>query len=288
MVLLALHWVALSFNRIPGNERRYAQAWLGAAFTPFQMVTAKGVDGVSSVWKNYFRLHDSQLENERLRAENVQLKNEVLKFQEEARLGKELRAMVNWQSPDSYQQVVARVISRDAIQWFNSVTIDHGSSSGISQGMPVVTPEGLVGRVIEVSPISARVLLLTDERHGAGAIIGQLADSQILGVVKGRSSLLCEMKFVAGKEKIEPGSTVLTAGMDGYYPKGLVIGHVTRVEVGSPTAPFVIEVEPAAPLTKLNLVSVLLVAKEQITAGIEELRQQEKEKQAKPAERKKR
>ena len=288
MVLLALHWVALSFNRMPGNERRYAQAWLAAAFTPFQIVIAKSVDGVSGVWKHYFWLRDSQLQNERQYAEIVQLKNELLKTKEEAKLSEELRAMINYQPPDSYQQVVARVISRDAIQWFNSITIDRGSLSGINIGMPVVTPEGLVGRVIEVSPISARVLLLTDERHGTGAIIGQLTDSHILGVIKGRNSLLCEMKFVAGKEKIEPGSTVMTSGQDGIYPKGLVIGHVTRVEVGSPTVPFVIEVEPAAPLTKLNLVSVLLVTKEQIRAGIDELLQQEKEKQAKPAERKKR
>jgi rod shape-determining protein MreC len=289
VVLLALHWVALSFNHIPSQgERRYAQAWLTVAFTPFQMVVAATTSKIGRVWKRYFWLRDLQLENERLRAQSVQLENELLKAKEAAQLGEQLRAIVNWQPPDSYPRVTARVISRDANQWFNSVVIDHGSFSGISRDQPVVTPEGLVGRVIEVSPLHARVLLMTDERFGAGAIIGQLADSHILGVLKGRNSFLCEMKFVAGKEKIGPGGLVMTSGQDGIYPQGLVIGHVTLVESGSPTLPAVIQIAPAAPLNKLDLVSVLMVTREQIRAGVDELLNQEKEKQqAKQSERKK-
>jgi rod shape-determining protein MreC len=289
VVLLALHWVMLSFNPIPGqSERRYAQAWITAAFTPFQTLVAKGDVSVRGVWNQYFSLRDSRLENERLRAQNVQLNNELLKAKEEARLGEQLRALVNWQAPDAYERVAARVVSRDSIQWFNSVVINQGTLSGISKDQPVVTPEGLVGRVIEASLWSARVLLLTDERHGAGAIIGQLADSRILGVVKGRNNFLCEMKFVAGKEQIEPGGVVITSGQDGIYPKGLVIGRVTRIEIGSPTVPAVIEIEPAAPLAKLETVSVLLVKKEQIRGELDELLNQEKEKQLKPSQRKKR
>jgi rod shape-determining protein MreC len=289
MALLAVHWVAVSLNRVPGaGERRYAQVWLTTIFAPVQSAVAWGVSGISDTWDRYFQLRDARLENELLRLRLAQRETELLQAQEEIRLAERVRALVNWPPPLSAPQVIARVISRDANQWFNSVVIDRGTLSGISKDQPVVTPEGLVGRVIEAGPISARVLLLTDERHGAGAIIGQLTGSRMLGVIKGRNNLLCEMKFVAGTEEIQPGETVITSGQDGIYPPGLVIGKITKTETGSPTTPSVIEIEPAAPLAKLDLVGVLLIAPEQLREATEQLLKQEREKQNRPATRRRR
>jgi len=238
------------------------------------------------VWHNYFSLRDARVENQHLRTELAESKDAWLKAQEEVKLAQQLRALVNWPAPQPYIKVTARVVSRDANQWFNTVVIDRGTLSGISKDQPVVTPEGLVGRVIDVAPNAARVLLMTDERHGAGALIGQLTESRLLGVVRGRNNYLCEMKFVAGTEDIKPGETAITSGKDGLYPAGLVIGRVTRVEKGSPTTPFLIEIEPAAPLAKLDVVGVLLVPKEQIHGPADEFRNQEKpEKPSKPSRR---
>ena len=150
--------------------------------------------------------------------------------------------------------------------------------------MPVVTPEGLVGRVILALPLASRVLLLTDERHGAGAIIGQLVTSRLVGVVKGKNNTLCEMRFFAGADKVAAGEVVITSGQDGLYPRGLPIGTV-RLTPGAPAAPAALEIEPAAPLNKLEMVAVLQVPKDQIRARVDELVQHEAEKlqQEKPA-----
>jgi rod shape-determining protein MreC len=281
-ILLVAHMGAVSLNRVPGkSDQRFARVWLMAVLAPFQSVTTIVVSTVSNTWHHYFRLRDATLENERLRTEHAQMRAELIRIKEDLKQVEQLRAFTHRPPLPGYQQVAAQVIARDAIQWFNSVVIDRGTLHGIEKDQPVVTSEGLVGRVIDVSPLASRVLLITDERHSAGAIIGQLEQARVLGVVKGRSNYLCEMKFVAGTEKVEIGDTVITSGQDRLYPKGLIIGRVTRVETGSPTTPFVIEVEPAAPLTKLDLVSVLLTPKDS-RAPVTELLNQEKEKPVRP------
>jgi rod shape-determining protein MreC len=141
-----------------------------------------------------------------------------------------------------------------------------------------MTAEGLVGRVIVVSPISSRVLLITDERHGAGAIIAQTAENRLLGVLKGKTQSLCELRFLAAPGKLENGEQVITSGQDQLYPKGLLIGRVRNLN-NSGVIPQAVEVEPAAPLEKLETVSVLMVSPEEISRQYDELIREEKEKE---------
>ena len=91
------------------------------------------------------------------------------------------------------------------------------------------------------------MLLLTDERHGTGAVIGQLGDSRLLGVVRGKNSSLCEMKIVSGEANVQVGEAVMTSGQDGFYPRGLIIGRVARVGTGTGSNPLAIEIAPTAP-----------------------------------------
>jgi rod shape-determining protein MreC len=198
--------------------------------------------------------------------------------EEKGKLLEQLDKSLKWQSAAAYQAIHARVIGRDAQQWFNTVIIDAGSLAGVEKDMPVVTPDGLVGRVIVVSPVSSRVMLLTDERFGAGAVIGQLTQARALGIVKGRSNSLCEMRFINSVEKVEPGEPIITSGQDGLYPRGLLIGRA-RVNSGAAAAPQAFEVEPAAPFNKLDLVAVLRVPKEQIRSKVAQLVNAEAEKQ---------
>ena len=93
---------------------------------------------------------------------------------------------------------------------------------------PVVTAEGLVGRVILVTPISSKVLLITDERFGAGAVTAQTAQSRLVGILRGRDQFLCELRLVAAAGKLENGEQVITSGQDQLYPKGLLSGHCLR------------------------------------------------------------
>ncbi|MEP7270033.1 MAG: rod shape-determining protein MreC [Acidobacteriota bacterium] len=283
--LLIAHMIVVSLNRAPQHidSRRFAQVWLLTALTPIQWATAEISSTVSNGVGNYLTLRDARLESEQLRVERADLQAKLIAAQEEVRLARQIQALQQWQSTQSYPVTLTRVIARDASQWFGTVVIDRGTIAGVTKDQPVVTPDGLVGRVIYAGPISARVLLLTDERHGAGAIIGQLAESRLLGVIKGKNESRCEMKFVATPEKIPSGELVLTSGQDGIYPRGLVIGTVRRTDGEIATSTSSIEVDPAVALDKLDLVGVLSLPanqpRDQVNQLVEAEKKKEKEKQ---------
>lgn len=172
-----------------------------------------------------------------------------------------LKALLSLNEQIDIRSVPARVIARDPSVWFNTITINRGSSSGIETNMPVVTGGGIVGRVITVSPWASQVMLITDEKAGAGAVVGQLGQSGALGSVKGRADLgvaLIEMRYVSGLEKVELGDSVMTTGQDGIYPPGLNVGKVVDVKNGTATQAHQIYIQPGARLDHLEEVAVLL------------------------------
>ncbi len=278
IVLLAAHWIVVSLNRAPEpGGRRLIQVWILAVFSPVHTATTKTTSVISTTWNDYFSRRDARRENEVLRTRVAQLETDLVKAGDLQQRALILERQLNLKQTQPFANVAAQVIGRDADHWLNTVMIDQGTLSGVSEGQPVITSEGLVGRVIQAAPNAARVLLLTDERHGTGAVIGQLADSRLLGVVRGKNSSLCEMKIVSGEAKVQVGEVVLTSGQDGIYPRGLIIGRVARVETGAGGNPLAIEIAPAAPLAKLDLVSVLQITKEQIRAALDEMDRLEKE-----------
>jgi rod shape-determining protein MreC len=116
-----------------------------------------------------------------------------------------------------------------------------------------------VGRVIAVSPVTAQVMMVTDEKAAAGAIVGQLGGSGALGSVIGLGeSNLIEMRYVSGLQKVEVGDYILTTGQDGIYPPGLNVGQVVQVKHGTATQAHQIFIVPGAKLDQLDEVAVLL------------------------------
>lgn len=302
VVLLAAHLLVVLFNPAPGQMgRRFGEVVLMTLFQPVQSVLSLASSGVGGIKDKYLVLRDARSENVRLQSQVAQLENEKIKLQEQLRLVEQTSKIVNVTLPQPAQIVPAQVVGRDATIWFRTVIIDKGLASGIEKDQPVITEQGLVGRVTEVAPNAARVLLLTDERHASGAAIGQAADSRVMGIVQGTSNsygknnLRCELRLVgATGEKPAVGEIIFTSGQDGFYPRGLIIGKVATPLNAAENSPDTVPIEPAAPLDKLESVGVLLISKEKIQAQREELdkverekEQQEKERQRKAAEQKK-
>ena len=280
IVLLVAHWVVVSLNEAPGQGgRRLIQVWVLTVFAPIEEGFTWFTSGISYTWNNYFALRGAKEENRYLREKTAQLEAELARTQDARQRLATLEAQLNLKQAQPWPAITARVVGRDANQWFNTIIIDHGSFSGITEGQPVVTSEGLVGRIIQAAPNAARVRLLTDEQSGAGAVIGQLTESRVFGVVEGKNASLCKMNVVsAGDAKVQTGEIVLTSGQDGVYPRGLIIGRVAQVTNDAGGNPSQVDVIPAAPLGRLETVSVLQVSPEQIRAARDELKRQEQEK----------
>jgi rod shape-determining protein MreC len=198
-------------------------------------------------------------ENERLTRKLLAAELELRNAQDAVAENERLKELLNLKEKTRYDQVAARVIARDGSVWFNTVTISRGSSSGIALNMPVVTSGGIVGRVIAVSPWTAQVMLITDEKAAAGGIIGKLGESGALGSVRGLgNSGLVEMRYVSGLQKVATGDYIMTTGQDGIYPPGLNVGEVVEVKQGTATQPHQIYIKPSARLDQLTEVAVLL------------------------------
>lgn len=223
-------------------------------------------------------MRGAKRENEGLKARNSQLEAQIIELREKAKLFEQFEALNRTPALSSYRRVNATVIGRDSDNWFKTVLIDRGSLVGVEKDQPVVTADGLVGRVISVSPISSRVLLITDERHGAGAVVAQTTESRLVGVLKGKDHALCELRIIAEGGKLENGEQVITSGQDQLYPRGLLIGRVKNLP-GSGVIPPAVDVEPAAALQKLETVAVLLIPREEIRRQYDELVRAEKEKE---------
>jgi rod shape-determining protein MreC len=157
--------------------------------------------------------------------------------------------------------VMARVLARGGSEFFNQIVIDQGTKAGLKLSQPVITPGGVVGRIVAISPVAAQVQLITDGYAGVGA---QLSESRAYGEIKGVAKPLCEMRNVSGLETVKPGEAIITTGLDGIYPKGLLIGYVENVIEGSGAKNHQITVRPAAGLDRLEEVLVLQLTEQDL------------------------
>ncbi len=230
-----------------------------AVASPFQSAASWISGTVGGFFRQLANLSSTTSENEQLAQQLAETELELRKAREAAAQNERLRSLLNLKERIGYERVVALVIARDASVWFNTIIINRGSAAGIALNMPVVTAEGIVGRVVAVSPWTSQVMLITDEKAAAGAIIGQLGESGALGSVRGLgTSGLVEMRYVSGLQKVEVGDYVLTTGQDGIYPPSLNVGTIVEVKHGTATQPHRILIKPGARLDQLSEVAVLL------------------------------
>ena len=260
ITLLFANLVIMALSaREPLTQQRMVRGWSQAIAAPVQSATSKVSGASSGLISQIINFRSTAVANEQLRTQLASTELELRKARESAFENERLRGLLNLKEKTGYGQVNARLIARDASVWFNTVTIDQGSSSGVAINMPVVTPEGIVGRVIAVSPWTAQVMLITDEKAAAGAIVGQLGESGAMGSVRGLgTSGLVEMRYVSGLQKVEVGDYILTTGQDDIYPPGLNVGEVVEVHHGSATQTHQIHIRPSARLDQLKEVAVLL------------------------------
>jgi len=238
------------------RDVRLIRIWAVALVTPLQQAGAAVTDSLSRTWRNYFDLRDARRENESLRQELTGLKLRVNTLESRAAEALRLGALLGFREAHPELQVVAaRVISASPVGSTRTVYVNRGSADGLEKNMAVLTADGVAGKILEVYPRTAQVLLVTDRESGVGAL---LEDTRTLGVVRGTGEPLAQLHYVVNEEKVRPGERILTSGQDRIYPKDLPLGTVTSTQPGNPFQ--VIYVRPAARIDRLEEVLILLSA----------------------------
>jgi rod shape-determining protein MreC len=246
--------VLVSAQLTSKSGRPVLQAVAFGLVAEVQRLGAGAVDAVSSTWRGYFDLRGIRDENARLRA---QLADAQIRLQQERALAQrsaELAALLDLRGRVPLETTAAAVVAAAATPDFRTVTIDKGTGAGLRPDMAVLSPEGVVGRVIVPSARAAKVQLLIDRNAAAGALLER---TRAQGVVVGTGEDGLKLDYVLGTADVTVGDVVVTSGIDGIYPKGFVIGRVEFVE-RSGSAYREIRVRPAVDFTSLEDVLVVL------------------------------
>lgn len=226
-ILAAL--LVFSLN-IPHNREAniIERSVLGALSPLLKPVSAVG-NFVEDIWDGYIQLVDTHRENIRLREDIRGLNLRVLEGNEALLANQRLERLLDMKKSVKAPTISATVIGEDVTSWFRTLIINRGTSSGIREGMAVISADGVVGQTVKVSSSTSRVLLLTDHASGISATIQR---SRARGVVKGKGEMLCTLEFTTREEDVKVGDTVITSGIGGVFLKGLPIGEVTMVKRG--------------------------------------------------------
>lgn len=223
--------------------------------TPPLKLTTSIFNSVSTVWRRYIALMHAERENEKLRSERDALlvENQILK--EQARENERLRELLTFKQRHPFRMIPAEIIGRDPTSWFKSIIIDKGSADGVIQGAGVITPEGVVGRIIKVTSSSAHVLLLIDVNSNIDAVVQR---SRARGIVVGTGETICRLAYVQKTENIVEGDRVITSGLGGIFPSGILIGFVVSLRRDKGGFFQYIELQPSVDFSKLHEVFVVI------------------------------
>jgi rod shape-determining protein MreC len=256
VVLAQLLLLAFQIKR--DRDVRLIRYWAVGIMSPVERGGTWGFSGIRGIWTGYIDLHNARTENQRLRAELGQLQLRNRELESQANEAQRLSAMLNFREAHPEAPILAaQVIGASADSTSHTLFINRGTRDHIRNNMAVVTPDGVVGKIVEAFPSTAQVLLINDKESGVGALF---AASRTHGVVKGSGDPNPRLDYIVNDEKVKSGDVLLTSGDDRIFPKGLLIGTVTDAK---PALPFqVIHVQPAARLDRLEDVLVLLSQQE--------------------------
>jgi rod shape-determining protein MreC len=252
-VAVVLHVAIISAQVNTATGMPVLRAVTFGAFAELQRIVSGAVTGVQDVWNGYVALRGVNHENAVLRQ---QLQDLQIRLQEERALAQrteDLRQLLELRQRSELETTAAEIIAGGASPEFRTVTIDKGTGDRLDTDMAVLSPSGVVGRVILPSLRASKVQLLIDRNAAAGATVER---SRAQGVVVGVGTEELRMDYVPGTADVKAGDLVVTSGIDGIYPKGFVIGTIESVDRGAGTY-HEIRVRPAVDFSRLEEVLVV-------------------------------
>jgi rod shape-determining protein MreC len=248
--------LAVQVKRTTDNEpTRLIRIWAVGAVTPLEQLLGWAQTSTGNIWHNYFYLRGVRAENRSLKQQIERMSLEQVRMSQDADQARRLQALLGFKEQFISRTMAAQVIGSSGSELSRSVYVDKGYNDGIKRDMAVITADGIVGKVLNVYRSTSLVLLINDQTSGVGALLDK---TRLQGILRGTPSGEVVIEKVMSDETVPAGELVLTSGGDGIFPKGLLVGRVTKVSLGSELF-LNIRVRPAADLSRLE--EVLVVTK---------------------------
>ncbi|HEX9743558.1 MAG TPA: rod shape-determining protein MreC [Nitrospiraceae bacterium] len=207
-----------------------------------------------AIWNRYVALWTVQEENEQLRREIEFLRGQTADLREMAAANRRLTELLRFQAHAPSVTVGARVIGRDATNWYRGVVLDKGEQDGVRTEMGVVTLAGAVGRVVKTRTSSSVVLLITDPNNAVTSLIQRTRDE---GIIEGTFEGQVRMKYIPLLSTVRVGDPVVTSGLTGGFPKGVPVGTITSIHKDESGLFQTADVRPEVDFTKVEEVLVV-------------------------------
>ena len=233
IALCAIGLVVLAMMNLPDATSLRVKGVVRDGISPLQAVLRGGVREVQEIYRYIRGVGDLALENRALSEEIVYLRGEIRMARELERDNQMLRDLLGFVRRFPNRLISCEVVGRDSTGWWQTARLDKGMGAGVAEGRAVITPDGLIGRTVSVSDRTADVLLLSDPSCKVSV---RLARSEVFGVVEGLGvkpgeQPTCRMDFILQGADVQEGDEVVTSGLGGLFPKGLLVGRVVRVEL---------------------------------------------------------
>ena len=254
VVVVFAQLVLLAWQIKTNQEARGVRVWAVTAVTPLARFVEEVRYKTAHFFSDYVVLSGVQQQNLRIGRELDRLKLENQNLRNDVQMADRVRALASFVKESPFKYLGARIINNAPGTNSKVVYIDRGSTSGVLRGMCVLTPDGIVGKVVASYPTAAQVMLLNDPTF-SGAVISQ--KNRTRGVVKGLGHVKMQLDYVQNEEKLEVGELLFTSGEDRIFPKGLPVGKVAGVKAGPQQYKEVV-VEPSGFREGLEEVLVLI------------------------------
>jgi rod shape-determining protein MreC len=231
LLVICAQLILLAYQVKSNQDVRLIRVWAVTAVTPLARVIEGVRSSTAGVLRNYVLLHNLREENQQMKKELGRLKIENQYLKSELDTAERVKALSAFQAQNPSKMVPSRVIGAATGANARVVFIDRGSRGGVMRGMAVITPDGIVGKVIAAYPTASQVLLITDPTFAAGVISQK---HRVHGTVRGLGYSGCQVDYIQNEEKVDVGELFFTSGDDGVFPKGLPVGAVTAARQGNP------------------------------------------------------
>jgi len=224
IAMLIISLSILSYSAVRLSETGLLRKMVLEIAAPVEDAINRSLKSLHDTWNRYIFLVGREDESRQLRRENAVLNDLLNSYREGYLEGVRLQNLLNIKDRLHQRTVAARVIDNDRTSLFKTILIDKGTTEGLRVGLPVISDQGVVGRIIETSWHASRVLLLIDENSNIDALIQR---SRAQGILQGAGSAGCNLKYISRAENIQTGDVVISSGLAGVFPKGLLLGSVT-------------------------------------------------------------